>query len=77
MVPDVVRRRIRHGIDDGRLPRKRTIELWHGPGFGQTCDACGATIAIADRMILICADEWRTIRFHDDCFQVWNVERRA
>jgi hypothetical protein len=77
MVPDAVRHLIRHRIEDGHLPRDRTIELWHGDGFGHTCDGCGLTIATADRMSLICADDWRAFRFHVDCFQVWDAERQA
>jgi hypothetical protein len=79
MVPDAVRQLIRHRIDNGRLPRDHTIELWHGDGygFGQTCDGCGLTITTADRMSLLCADAWRALRFHADCFQVWDAERQA
>jgi hypothetical protein len=79
MAPDVVRQLIRHRIEDGSLPRDRTIELWHGGGYGfsQTCDGCGLTITTADRMSLLCADDWRALRFHADCFQVWDAERQA
>ena len=77
MVPEAVRQLIRRAIEDGRLPRDRTIELWHGDSFGHTCDGCGLTIATADKMSLICADDWRVLRFHADCFQVWDAERQA
>ena len=75
MVPDVVRQLIRHRIEEGRLPRERTIELWQSPGFGQTCDGCGATITTAETMCLICGDDWRAIRFHRGCFEAWDAER--
>jgi hypothetical protein len=75
MAPDAVRQLIRCGIEDGRLPRDRTIELWRGPGFDHTCDGCGTTITHADKMSLICADDWRALRFHGECFQVWDSER--
>jgi len=58
-------------------PRDRTIELWHGDSFGHTCNGCGLTIATAHKMSLICADDWRVLRFHADCFQVWDAERQA
>ena len=74
MVSDVVRQLIRHRVEEERLPRERTIELWHGQGFEQTCDGCGAIITTSDTMFLICGDDWRAIRFHDDCFQAWAVE---
>jgi hypothetical protein len=77
MVPDAVRQLIRHLLEDGRLPRDRTIELWQGDSFGHTCDGCGLAIATADKMSLICADDWRAFRFHVDCFQVWDSERQA
>src|SRR4029434_4185263 len=62
MNPDVARQLIRDRIEKGSLPRDRTIELWHAPGFGQTCDGCGLAITTTDWMCLICADDWRTIR---------------
>jgi hypothetical protein len=75
MAPDVVRERVRHRIEDGRLPRDRTIELWHTRGFGQICHGCGLPITAAEWMCLICADDWRTIRLHDDCHAFWVDER--
>jgi len=77
MVPEVVRQRIRHRIEDGSLPCDRTIELWHGVGFGQTCDGCGDPITTTDKMSLLCADDWRVIRLHVDCFEVWDAARVA
>jgi hypothetical protein len=77
MVADAAQQRIRQRIENGSLPRDRTIELWHDPGSGHTCDGCGLTIAAADTMSLICADDWRAVRLHDDCFQVWNAERQS
>jgi hypothetical protein len=77
MVPEAVRQLIRRAIEDGRLPRDRTIELWHGDSFGHTCNGCGLTIATAHKMSLICADDWRVLRFHADCFQVWDAERQT
>jgi hypothetical protein len=77
MTPDVVRQLIRDRIENGSLPRDRTIELWHGSGFGQTCDGCGLAIAITDSMCLICADDWRAIRLHKDCLVLWEEERRT
>ena len=38
-----VRQIIRERIEADRLPRDHTIELWHGPGLGQTCDGRGLT----------------------------------
>ena len=76
MSDDVVRLLIRQRINDGRLPRHRVIELVYGSGVGQQCDACGGFIESDQRMtVRICAEDWRTIRLHDDCFQIWDAER--
>ena len=78
MNDDVLRLLIRQRLHDGRLPRNRVIELGHGSGIGQACDACGAAIEPDQRMtVRISADDWRTLRFHDDCFQIWDAERSA
>jgi hypothetical protein len=77
MEADGVRQLIRGRIQAGRLPREHTIELWHDPGFGQICNGCGLTITMADRMSLICADEWRVVRLQADCFVLWEEERRS
>jgi hypothetical protein len=74
LLRDVIRQR----IQDGRLPRTPLIELGHGQGIGQACDACGSVIAKTHRMtVRISADDWRTLRFHGDCFQVWDTEKRT
>jgi hypothetical protein len=75
---DGARQLIRQRIQTGHLPRGgRTIEVWRGPGFEQTCDGCGRTITHAHTMRLICADDWRAVRLHDDCFLLWEDERRT
>jgi len=68
---------IRQRLRAGQLPHEYTIELWHGPGFGQICDGCGAPIEHAEEMCLMCAEDWRAIRLHDDCFLLWEEERRV
>ena len=77
VAPDVVKELIRDRITKGNLPRHHTIELWDGAGLGQICDGCGQTIGINERMSLICADDWRAVRFHHACFEVWENERRV
>jgi len=77
MAAEGVRLLIRERLQRGRLPRERTIELWHGPGLGQTCDGCGLSITMADSMSLMCADEWRVVRLHEDCFVLWEEERHS
>lgn len=78
MNDDVIRLLIRQRIHDGRLPRHRVIELGDGSGIGHQCDGCGAAIEPDQRMtVRLCADDWRTLRLHDDCFQIWDAERSA
>ena len=69
---------IRQRLRDGRLPRNKVIELGYGSGVGQACDGCGATIDPHQRLtVRISADDWRTLRLHDDCAQMWELERSA
>ena len=78
MDPTLLRELIRQRIQDGRLPRTPLIELGHGQGIGQACDACGSIIAQNQRMtVRMSADDWRTLRFHDDCFQMWDTEKHT
>jgi len=78
MSDDVIRMLIRQRIRDGRLPRNRVVELGYGSGIGQQCDACGTAIEPDQLMtVRICADDWRTILLHADCFQIWDAERSA
>ena len=78
MDPNLLRDLIRQRIHDGRLPRTHLIELGHWHGFGQACDGCGSTIARNQKMnVRMCADDWRTIRLHDDCFQIWDIEKHT
>ena len=72
-----LRQLIRQRLQAGLLPRDHTIELWHGPGLGQTCDGCSRTITPADRLSLVCADDWKVMRLHEGCFVVWDEERRS
>jgi hypothetical protein len=78
MNDDVTRLLIRQRLHDGRLPRARVIELGYGSGIGQECDGCGAPIEPDQRMtVRMSADDWRTLRLHGQCFQIWDAERLA
>jgi len=76
MTSDLVRQHIRQRLRDGRLPRDHTIELWRGLSVGHTCDACGDPIAVTDLLCLICSEDWRPIRVHECCLELWDDERR-
>jgi hypothetical protein len=78
MEPTLLQEVIRQRIYDGRLPRNHLIELGHGQGIGQACDACGSIIARTQRMtVRMSADDWRTLRLHDACFQIWATEKHT
>jgi hypothetical protein len=72
----LMRRLIKLRLEDGRLPRGPVAEALDGPGNGQPCDACGAILAKDQKAVCgIVVEDWRSIRLHIDCFQVWDVER--
>src|SRR3989442_13980093 len=50
---------IRLRLQDGRLPPDRAVELSFAPGSGQVCDT----------------EDWCEMRFHDECFHIWDDER--
>jgi hypothetical protein len=78
MEPTLLREVIRQRIHAGRLPRTHLIELGHGQGIGQACDACGSRIAKNQRMtVRMSAEDWRTLRFHDECFQIGDTQRNT
>ena len=77
MTSDPVRQQIRQRLRDGRLPRDHTIELWRGHASGQMCDACGDPITATDLMCLMCSNDWRGIRMHECCLELWDDERRV
>jgi hypothetical protein len=78
MDPTLLRDVIRQLLNDVRLPRTPLIELGHGQGIGQACDACGSIIAMNHRMtVRMSAEDWRTLRLHDVCFQMWDTEKHT
>jgi len=71
--------RIREKLQDGRLPRDSSPRARGNPGDGAICDACGAIIT-ADQVMMEVrpfTGEKRSLCFHADCLQLWNVERHT
>jgi hypothetical protein len=69
--------RIRDRIALGELPGKYADRLCIGPGTGNTCDGCGDAICTGSleyRFAAPSADAGRALRFHNDCFQLWETE---
>ena len=78
MDTEVVRRVIRQRLEEGRLPHGQMMELGSGQGIGQLCDGCGESITWRQRMtVRICRDDWRAVRLHGDCFEIWETERQT
>jgi hypothetical protein len=77
--PDCIRLLIRQKLQDGRLPRDITPTAFGRPGNWQKCDACEEFIVKSQLMMEIYAQRKDTtaVRFHGDCYVLWNEERRA
>jgi hypothetical protein len=76
LIPDSLRALIRAKLSDGRLPHE-SIRISGGPGNGETCVACDEVIAKSNFIMEGLAEEHRAIRFHVQCFYVWDSERVA
>src|SRR5262245_56731558 len=75
MDPTLIRQLIQQRLWDRRLPHERSVELWSGPGSG-TCDGCGEPISTHQTMTMrIDAEDWAELRFHMECFAIWDDER--
>lgn len=74
LIQQLVRRR----INDRRLPLGRSVGIRETSGDGRPCDACGERISQAEKLILAMVSlEATSVRFHVDCYNVWDIERRA
>ena len=60
---------IREKLHDGRLPRGSAPRAFGRPGNWQKCAAC-------DKVYPQTKDK-KAVRFHGDCYTLWNEERRA
>jgi len=69
---------IRAKVQDGRLPRDRGPSAFGLPGDGDKCDACWEILTAAVMMMEIYSHAaGRTVRFHADCYSLWEAERRT
>jgi hypothetical protein len=78
--PDCIRLLIRQKLQDGRLPRSIAPRAFGRPGNWQKCDACEEFIVKAQLMMEVypqTKDTTAAVRFHGDCYILWNEERRA
>ena len=74
-----IRALIRDKLQDGRLPGGSTPRVFGRPGNWQKCDACEETMANALLMkeVYPLTKNKKAVRFHGDCYILWNDERRG
>jgi hypothetical protein len=78
MDAEAIRDLIRTKLQADRLPRDSTPTAFGRPGNWQKCAACGETMAKALRMMEVYPlTNGKVVRFHGDCYTLWNEERRA
>jgi hypothetical protein len=69
---------VRHRINERRLPLGRAVGIRERSGDGQPCDACRKPISANEKTIVAMISlEWMCVRFHPDCYEVWDAERAA
>ena len=69
---------IKTKLTDGKLPHNSIPRVWGGPGNGEFCDACEATITRAELIMEgIATEGGGGIQFHVPCFYLWDSLRRA
>jgi hypothetical protein len=74
LVEELVRLRLR----DHRLPEGRAVAIRETSGDGRQCEACDAAIGPKEKAVLAMVSlEWMSVRFHVDCYKVWDAERLA
>ena len=74
----LVQELVRQKIANRRLPLTRAVSVRHMCGDGRPCDACDVPITRGEALVLaIVSLEWISVRFHVDCYGVWDAERQA
>ncbi len=72
MDQDELRLFIQRKVAAGELPCERHPATWLGHGSGRRCDACGRPVGPADYEAECDIRGGPTLRFHRDCFFVWD-----
>ena len=61
-----------------RLPEGGAVAIRATFGDGQQSDACDAPIDPRQKAVLAMVSlEWMSVRFHVDCYKLWDAERLA
>jgi hypothetical protein len=75
---EALRLLIRQKLQDARLPRGSNPRAFGRPGNWQKCVACEETMHKALLMMDVYPlTNGKVVRFHGDCYALWNEERRA
>jgi hypothetical protein len=75
---EAIRDLIRQKLHDGRLPRGSTPRAFGRPGNWQKCAACDKTMHKALSMMEVYPlTNEKVVRYHGDCYTLWNEERRV
>jgi hypothetical protein len=79
MDAEAIRDLIREKLHDGRLPRGSAPRAFGRPGNWQRCQACEGVMPKAQLMMEVYPQtrDKKAVRFHGDCYTLWNEERRA
>ena len=76
MDQSLVRKLIRQKMIEGLLPRSRAFDVWVVSGNGERCDGCEKPIERQTQNALaIATRNGLPLRFHDDCYRLWELER--
>jgi hypothetical protein len=70
---DTIRARLREGV----LRSDAALRTWFGQGQHHPCVACDRTIHATDRECEADFTDGLTLRFHRECFYVWDDERQT
>ena len=71
---DDLKQKIRQRIVAGKLPRQHCRMTWYGPGRESICVACDRPIRPDDVEIECDVPTGGTIRFHQQCYEIWANE---
>jgi len=78
MDKNLVQALVRRRLKDRRWPERRALGMRETFGDGQQCNACDEPISPKQKAVLATVLlEWMSVRFHVDCYKVWDAERLA
>jgi hypothetical protein len=72
---EALREAIRAKFRTGTLRGDAAARAWYGQGQDRPCVACDRRIATTDREVEADFADGVTLRFHRECFHVWDDER--